>query len=104
MKKKFNLKNAKAINIKKSVKFIEHDPTITLRNKKVIAQALLECLLDGDKESFYEILSAHLRVINKDELSRRSKIPIATIRRVAAGSNFSMDTFLKIMAAINEAA
>ncbi|MDD0852021.1 hypothetical protein HBN50_02890 [Halobacteriovorax sp. GB3] len=67
---------------------------------KAVAEALAEAILDGDKEAFHEIFAGYLSIINKEELSRRSNVPIATIRRMAAGANFNNDNMLKVTSAI----
>jgi predicted transcriptional regulator len=45
----------------------------------------------------------YLSVVNKEELARSANLPIATIRRVAAGSNYNIETLLKITSAIDRA-
>lgn len=94
----------KPIKIKDMSKLIKLDPKDFFRNQDLVAKALTEALIDGDKDAFKEIISGYLSTINKDELARISKLPIATIRRVAAGSNYNIDTLLKITAAIKKAA
>jgi DNA-binding phage protein len=102
--KKFNPKSMKAIKLKPNTKLFRIDPHDFFRRHEQLAQALSEALLEGDKDAFQEIISAYLSIINKEELSRKSKVPIATIRRMAAGSNYNIETLLKITAAINKAA
>lgn len=102
--KKFNPKTLKKIKIKKGVKLFRVDPYEFFNRHELLAKALSEALIEGDKEAFQEIISAYLSIINKEELSRKSKVPIATIRRMAAGSNYNIETLLKITAAINKAA
>ncbi|GAB4018920.1 MAG: hypothetical protein Fur0010_20440 [Bdellovibrio sp.] len=63
---------------------------------------MTEAILEGDREAFHEIFAGFPCVINKEELARRSKVPIATIRRMAAGANFNVDNMLKVTAAIHK--
>lgn len=100
--KKFNLDKTKPIKLRKDVKTFEVDPAKFFRNDEKVISALTQCLKEGDQESFKDILSTYLLVINKEEFSRKSKIPIATLRRVTAGSNFNVDTLFKIFNAINK--
>lgn len=102
--KKFDPKLMKTFKLKKGIKLDLHDPKEFFRSKSNVATALAECLMNGDIESFHEIMQAYLSIINKEELSRKSKLPIATIRRVAAGANYNIETLMKITAAINKAA
>jgi predicted transcriptional regulator len=102
--KKFNVKSMKPVVIKKSKHVYKIEPKDFFKNQDKITKALSEALLDGDREAFQEIIMGYLGIINKEELARISKLPIATIRRVAAGSNYNIETLLKITAAIRQAA
>lgn len=104
--KKTNINSIKPIKVsrKKLEKLISHDPLEHFKNPENVIRMLLQALVDANREDFYDILTFYLKAINKEELSRKSKIPIATIRRIAAGSNFNMDTFFKLAQSIREAA
>lgn len=102
--KKFDPKSIKPLKLKAGAKLLKSNHKEFLRNKENITKGLAEALCDGDIEAFHEIIQGYLSVINKEELSRKSKLPIATIRRVAAGSNYNIETLMKITAAINKAA
>ena len=101
---KFNIKSMKPVFLKKNKNLYKNDPRDFFKNQNDVAKALSEALLEGDKEAFQEIIMGYLGIINKEELARISKLPIATIRRVAAGSNYNIETLLKITAAIRKAA
>ena len=100
--KDFDINSVKPIKLKKGVKLYKDDSVEKMKDTKFVATALAEAMLEGDKEAFHEILSGFLCVVNKEELSRRSKVPIATIRRMAAGANFNIDNMLKITAAVHK--
>ncbi len=102
--KKFNPKTIKPINLTTKEKIYKLDPKDFFKHQDKVVQALSEALLEGDKEAFQEVIIGYMNIINKDKLARISKLPIATIRRVAAGSNYNIETLLKITAAINKAA
>lgn len=101
-KKKFNIDSLKPVKIKSNKTLFKNDSIEFLKNNRLVARALSDAILEGDKEAFHDIISGYLSVINKEELSRRSKVPIATIRRMAAGSNFNIDSMLKVTSAINK--
>lgn len=101
---KFNIKSVKPLTLKKSANLIKIDPNEFFHNQQQVAEALSEAIIDGDIEAFQEIIGGYLSIINKEELARVSKLPIATVRRVAAGSNYNIETLLKITAAIRKAA
>lgn len=100
--KKFDINSLKPIKLKKRNKLFKNDSLEFFENHKLVADALAQAILEGDKEAFHEIIAGYLSVINKEELSRKSKVPIATIRRMAAGSNFNIDSMLKVTSAINK--
>lgn len=56
----------------------EHDPGETLGNPKIVFEAFMECLAEGDSESALEILAGGLRHMNKAHLERRYRIPRRT--------------------------
>jgi hypothetical protein len=99
---KFNINSLKSIKLKDKSKLFKNDSNEFLRNRKLVTEALSMAIFDGDKEAFHDIISGYLNVINKEELSRRSKVPIATIRRMASGSNFNIDNMLKVTATISK--
>lgn len=101
-KKKFNIDSLKPVKIKSNKTLFKNDSIEFLKNNRLVARALSDAILEGDKEAFHDIISGYLSVINKEELSRRSKVPIATIRRMAAGANFNIDSMLKVTSAINK--
>lgn len=101
---KLSMKNIKPLKLKSHKRLFKLEPKDFFQNQDNIALALSEALLEGDKDAFQEIIKSYLSVINKEELARISKVPIATIRRVAAGTNYNIETLLKITAAINKAA
>lgn len=98
----FNINSLSPIKIKGSKTLFKNDSVEFFKDSKAVSSSLAEAILEGDKSAFHEIISGYLSVINKEELSRRSKVPIATIRRMAAGSNFNIDNMLKVTFAINK--
>ena len=99
---KFDINSLKPITRKKNMKLFKNNSVEFFSNHEKVLEALALILAKGDRKSFYDVLSMYLHIINKEELSRKSKVPIATIRRMAAGANFNIDNFLKITAAINK--
>ena len=99
---KFNIDSLVPIKVKKGKTLFKNDSVEFFKDSKAVAEALSQAILEGDKEAFHDIISGYLSVINKEELARRSKVPIATIRRMAAGANFNIDTMLKVTSAISK--
>lgn len=99
---KFSIEKIKPVTIKKGNKFFKSRAADFFLDQQKVVGALSEALLEGDREAFHEIISGLLSVINKEELARRSKVPIATIRRMAAGENFNIDSMLRVTSAISK--
>lgn len=99
---KFNINSISPLKLKHTKALFKNESVEFFRNTNAVSKALSIAILEGDKEAFHDIISGFLSVINKEELARRSKVPIATIRRMAAGSNFNVDSMLKVTSAINK--
>ena len=99
---KFDINSLTTIKIKEGNGLFENDSVEFFKKTKAVVKALAQAMVDGDKDAFHEILAGFLSVINKEELSRRSKVPVATIRRMAAGANFNIDSMLKVVSAISK--
>ncbi len=99
---KFDIDTIRPIKLKRSITLFKNDSLDFFKSRESVIDSLSEAILEGDKKAFHEILGGLLNVINKEELSRRSKVPIATIRRMAAGSNFNVDSMLKVTSAISK--
>lgn len=99
---KFNINSLAPIEVKKTKALFKNDSVEFFKDSKSVAEALSQAILEGDKEAFHDIISGYLSVVNKEELSRRSKVPIATIRRMVAGSNFNIDNMLKVTSTISK--
>lgn len=58
-----------------------HEPFVSpeLKDSKVVVEALLECLREGDVESFREVLTAHLMTTNKSLIAKKAKLGRRTL-------------------------
>jgi hypothetical protein len=99
---KFNIDSLTPIKVKKGKSLFKNNSVEFFKDSKLVAEALSEAILDGDKDAFHDIIIGYLSVINKEELSKKSKVPIATIRRMAAGANFNINNMLKLTSAIGK--
>jgi probable addiction module antidote protein len=100
-KRGFSFKNIPAKELKKSTAVIEHNPTSRLKNKRYVAQALIECLREGDSEAFKEILRSHLDVINKSKFAEKTKISERTLyRMVSKGGNPTLENIARVVHAL----
>jgi hypothetical protein len=99
---KFNIHSLKTVKLKNKKNIFKNHALDFFHDSQAVGEALAQAIVDGDKEAFQDIFSGLLSVINKEELSRRSKVPIATIRRMAAGENFNIDSMFKVTLAIKK--
>ena len=52
-----------------------------LKDKKYVKEALFDCLLHDDLESFKEILRAHFEIVNKNQIIKKTGISKRTLYR-----------------------
>ena len=63
----------------KSLKVHEPFTSKELKNSKLVVDTLLECIRNGDIESFREVLTAHLMTLNKTKLAKKSGLGRRTL-------------------------
>jgi len=89
----------------RGVELYAHDPSLIFKNHQEIRAALVEALVDGDKEAFIEILSAYVRVHNILGVCRRTGLSRTVVyEAIGEGGNPSLDTICRIMTAFKTAA
>lgn len=66
-------------SVTKSLK--EHEPFTSpeLGDSKLVVETLLDCLREGDVETFREVLTAHLMTTNKALIAKKAKIGRRTL-------------------------
>jgi probable addiction module antidote protein len=97
----FSFEDIQPVKTKKGAPISPYSPSQRLRNKKFVAEALMESLRDGDTEAFKEILGAHLEAINKAEFAERVQIPKRTLyRMVSKKGNPTLDNIAKVVHAL----
>ena len=104
-KRGFSFKSIQETRINRNARLVFHDSSKKLANVEFVSQALIEALKDGDSDAFKEILAAHLSVTNKDQFSRRAKIPKTTLFRILSPKgNPTLDNVARIVHALHKAA
>lgn len=59
---------------------VAHDPfSPELTDPKLIKQAVLQALVDGDLEAVRDVLIAHLQTVNKSKLASKAKLGRQTL-------------------------
>lgn len=77
-KRSFALSNMERTNIDES-RLEELKPREHFKDRKKIAEALFQCLVENDTEAFIEILDAYLDV-NKSRVVQKTKISRSTVK------------------------
>jgi DNA-binding phage protein len=62
-----------------SVRLTEHDYSKTLKDRKLVLDTLLDCLVRNDVETFQDVLVAHLRTVSKSKLASETKLGRQTL-------------------------
>lgn len=87
----------KTYRLKKGVHLSKHDPSKTVMNEKLVAQAFWECLRNNDPEGAAEIIAIHLSSLNKMRLSEEEEIPRSTIYHSLRNKNPTLKTVAKLI-------
>ena len=75
---------------------LDHNPAATLRDRTLISQALVECLLDGDREAFFEIIEAHYKAVNTDKALKVAKLAKTTFYEALKKRDSTLTTVFKM--------
>ena len=82
------------------IKFTKHDSSKIFKNHTKTKLALVETLMDGDQESFVDILFAYVRTHTISEFSRRTGLSHKVINSaIKPNANPTLDTICKLMTA-----
>src|SRR3990167_7491572 len=96
-KRGFALEDLQPINIIDESQFSDENPQEFFKDDKVIAQALLRCLMDNDTEAFMEILDYYL-CVNRTQIAEGAKLPRSTVSLAfSKKGNPTLKTIAKIV-------
>jgi len=85
------------INLKDESKFKKSTSKDFFKNEKLVAEALLQCLIDNDTEAFMEILDSYLRV-NRTQIAQKADLPRSTVSLAfSSKGNPTIKTIAKIV-------
>lgn len=68
-------KRSKQIILKAHIPFESKE----LKDKKLVVETLLDCIREGDTDSFREVLLAHLLTVNKSNFAKKSGLSRRTL-------------------------
>lgn len=63
----------------KSLKARESFASDELKNSQLVVETLLDCIRNGDTESFHEVLISHLMTVNKTNFAKKAGIGRRTL-------------------------
>lgn len=96
-KREFSLKNLPQFDITDKVQVTEFKPEKFFKDKKKVAEALLQCLIENDTESYMEILDSYLRV-NRSHIAHEADISRSTVSLAfSKKGNPTLKTIAKIV-------
>lgn len=82
----------------KKTKFEKFNPSEVFNDKQMVAMALAEAILDGDKEAFQDILEGFLATKNKAEIAEKTGLSRSSVYNAIKG-NPSIGTIMEIIRA-----
>lgn len=78
-----------------------YDPRAALRARRLVIDALLQALIEGDVPAFKEILAAHLEVVEKETFYRDAGISRRTLfRMLGPDGNPTLENVARVVKAI----
>ena len=81
-----------------NLKIASGDLLADMLDQEKVREELAACIIQGDSESFKEILSAFVDAyLNKKQLSDKSTLSRDTLYRVIRKENISVDSVFKIL-------
>ncbi len=96
-----SIKDIPIVKLKNKVKTTKHDPSNNLGDPKFIAEALAQCLLEGDQKEFMKILLAHCQL----RIKSTSQISVYqvknTFNELKSTTNPRLETIIKLTKELN---
>lgn len=78
-----------------------HSPTERLADPNFIAVALVQCMLEGDEETFKDLIKEHFEAVNITKALKRAHVSQRTFfEAVSKKGNPRLSTIMKIVRAI----
>ena len=97
-KREFSIEDMPIMGLKNREGITPFEHGVHLRDKKLVAQSLWECIVENDIDAFKEILEGHLRVRNKENLAKKAGISKRTLFRMLSPSgNPTLENVAKLI-------
>jgi probable addiction module antidote protein len=99
--KAFSINDMHEVKLKRGVKTKSFDAAAVMRDSRLVFDALVDCLREGDSEAFKEVLRAHYDAINTSVALRQVGLSKRTFYNALSKSgNPSLETIAKMISAI----
>jgi len=96
-KQEFTLADIPKYNIPNEKELTIFNPDEFFKDDKEVAQALFQCLLDNDSETYMEILDSYLRV-NRSKVAKKAALSRSTVSlALSKKGNPTLKTIAKIV-------
>lgn len=96
-KRDFTLEELQPLNVTDRSTMHPSKASESFKNDKEVAQALFECLVENDTETFMEILDAYL-CVNRTKIARKAKLTRMTVTQAfSKKGNPTLKTIAKIV-------
>ena len=100
-KLEFSFHDMPISKLKKGAKMKTASSSARLKDQELIFNALWQCLVEQDIESFKDVLRGHLEAANKRQLSKKAKTSRRTLHRIlSAEGNPTLKSISKVISAM----
>ena len=83
----------------------DYSPSTELKNRKFIAEAITDALMDGDADAVREILTTHLELVHKDKFYKAAGVSRrALFKLMEPDANPTLESLVKVCKALIKAA
>ncbi len=82
----------------KNSQFKEHESSVDLSDPRLVREILVEHFLNGEHDTFFEILALYIDHVGKTRISKEAKIPERTVYNFLRGDHkTSSENVFKVM-------
>jgi DNA-binding phage protein len=97
----FSFSDMPVLKLRREAKVKVIGSAARLKDQELVFNALWQCLVDQDIESFKDVLRGHLEAVNKQKLSKKAKTSRRTLHRIlSAEGNPTLKSISKIISAM----
>ena len=100
-KRSFSFSDMPVLKLRHDAKLKTVSSAARLKEQELVFNALWQCLVDQDIESFKDVLRGHLDAVNKQKLSKKAKTSRRTLHRLLSPEgNPTLKSISKVISAM----